>query len=47
MRFQGHDTTSASMNWFLHLMGVHPAIQAEVQREIDEVIGEGSHAEVF
>lgn len=29
------------MNWFLHLMGVHPDIQAKVQKEIDDVLGEG------
>ncbi|KHN83257.1 Cytochrome P450 4V2 [Toxocara canis] len=38
--FEGHDTTSASMNWFLHLMGVHPDIQMKVHKEIDEVLGE-------
>lgn len=37
--FQGHDTTSAALNWFLHLIGVHPEIQARVQREIDDVLG--------
>ncbi|KJH47394.1 unspecific monooxygenase [Dictyocaulus viviparus] len=38
--FEGHDTTSASINWFLHLMGAHPHIQEKVQREVDEVLGE-------
>ncbi|VDK54393.1 unnamed protein product [Anisakis simplex] len=38
--YVGHDTTSASMNWFLHLMGVHPQIQAKVHKEIDEILGE-------
>uniref|UniRef100_A0A7E4W9V8 Cytochrome P450 n=1 Tax=Panagrellus redivivus TaxID=6233 RepID=A0A7E4W9V8_PANRE len=38
--FEGHDTTSAAMNFFLHLMGVHPEIQAKVHREIDEIIGD-------
>lgn len=37
--FEGHDTTSASINWFLHLMGVNPHIQEKVQREVDEVLG--------
>ncbi|CAD5226201.1 unnamed protein product [Bursaphelenchus okinawaensis] len=37
--FEGHDTTSAAMNWFLHLMGNHPQIQARVQKEVDEVLG--------
>ncbi|CAI4222863.1 unnamed protein product [Auanema sp. JU1783] len=38
--FEGHDTTSAAMNWFLHLMGTNPEVQANVHKEIDEVIGE-------
>ncbi|KAI6212872.1 Cytochrome P450 4V2 [Aphelenchoides besseyi] len=38
--FEGHDTTSAAMNWFLHLMGNNPDIQAKVQREVDEVLGD-------
>ncbi|KAK0410498.1 hypothetical protein QR680_005160 [Steinernema hermaphroditum] len=37
--FEGHDTTSASINWFLHLMGANPEIQTKVHREIDEVLG--------
>ncbi|CAD6193406.1 unnamed protein product [Caenorhabditis auriculariae] len=38
--FEGHDTTSAAMNWFLHLMGNNSDIQARVQKEIDDVLGE-------
>ncbi|MCP9264669.1 hypothetical protein DINM_022805 [Dirofilaria immitis] len=38
--FEAHDTTSTNMNWFLHLMGTHPEIQAKIQKEIDEVLGE-------
>ncbi|CAJ0589978.1 unnamed protein product [Cylicocyclus nassatus] len=38
--FEGHDTTSASINWFLHLMGANPDIQEKVHREVDEVLGE-------
>uniref|UniRef100_A0A0N4Z8R6 Cytochrome P450 n=1 Tax=Parastrongyloides trichosuri TaxID=131310 RepID=A0A0N4Z8R6_PARTI len=38
--FEGHDTTSAAMNWFLHLMGANPEIQAKVHHEIDHVLGE-------
>ncbi|VDD90914.1 unnamed protein product [Enterobius vermicularis] len=37
--FEGHDTTSTSINWFLHLMGTNPHIQAKVQKEIDDVLG--------
>nr|CDP98747.1 Bm2409, isoform b [Brugia malayi] len=39
--FEAHDSTSTSMNWFLHLMGTNPEIQAKVQKEVDEVLGEG------
>lgn len=39
MFFKGHDTTSAALNWFLHLMGANPEIQARVHREIDDVLG--------
>lgn len=27
------------MNWFLHLMGNNPEIQARVHKEVDEVLG--------
>lgn len=37
--FEGHDTTSTSMNWFLHLMGANPDVQSKVQKEVDEVLG--------
>lgn len=29
------------MNWFLHLMGTNPRIQAKVQKEVDKVLGAG------
>ncbi|KAE9412922.1 hypothetical protein Angca_003777 [Angiostrongylus cantonensis] len=45
--FEGHDTTSASINWFLHLMGANPDIQEKVQREVDEVIGETDRAPTY
>uniref|UniRef100_A0AC35TK99 Cytochrome P450 n=1 Tax=Rhabditophanes sp. KR3021 TaxID=114890 RepID=A0AC35TK99_9BILA len=38
--FEGHDTTSSAINWFLHLMGANPEIQAKVHREIDDIVGE-------
>lgn len=41
--FEGHDTTSASMNWFLHLMGTNPDIQRKVQKEVDDVLGKGKN----
>ncbi|XP_014865901.1 PREDICTED: cytochrome P450 4V2 [Poecilia mexicana] len=37
--FEGHDTTAASMNWALHLLGTHPAVQRKVQQELHEVFG--------
>uniref|UniRef100_A0A914DS99 Unspecific monooxygenase n=1 Tax=Acrobeloides nanus TaxID=290746 RepID=A0A914DS99_9BILA len=38
--FEGHDTTSAAMNFFIHLMGSNPEIQAKVQQEVDDVVGD-------
>uniref|UniRef100_A0A671LEK1 aromatase n=1 Tax=Sinocyclocheilus anshuiensis TaxID=1608454 RepID=A0A671LEK1_9TELE len=35
--FEGHDTTAASMNWALHLIGSHPEVQKAVQAELQEV----------
>uniref|UniRef100_A0A8C1G691 aromatase n=1 Tax=Cyprinus carpio TaxID=7962 RepID=A0A8C1G691_CYPCA len=35
--FEGHDTTAASMNWALHLIGSHPEVQKAVQAELWEV----------
>lgn len=40
---QGHDTTAASMNWALHLLGSHPDIQRNVQQELDEVFGNSNN----
>ncbi|XP_038162073.1 cytochrome P450 4V2-like [Cyprinodon tularosa] len=37
--FEGHDTTAASMNWALHLIGSHPEVQRKVQQELQEVFG--------
>lgn len=45
--FEGHDTTSAAMNWFLHLMGNNPEIQAKVQKEVDEVLGDSGRDVTF
>lgn len=36
---QGHDTTAASMNWVLHLLGSHPEAHSKVQQELQEVFG--------
>ncbi|XP_070683845.1 cytochrome P450 4V8 [Pempheris klunzingeri] len=37
--FRGHDTTAASMNWTLHLLGSHPEVLSKVQQELQEVFG--------
>ncbi|XP_061769031.1 cytochrome P450 4V2-like isoform X7 [Nerophis ophidion] len=37
--FRGHDTTAASMNWALHLLGSHPDVHGKVQQELQEVFG--------
>lgn len=36
---QGHDTTAASMNWILYLLGSHPEAQSKVHEELREVFG--------
>jgi cytochrome P450 len=36
----GHETTATSMTFALHLLGLHPAVQARVEEEVDEVLGE-------
>ncbi|TNN89699.1 Cytochrome P450 4V2 [Liparis tanakae] len=38
--FRGHDTTAASMNWAVHLLGAHPEAHGKVQQELREVFGE-------
>uniref|UniRef100_A0A1I7XI86 Cytochrome P450 n=1 Tax=Heterorhabditis bacteriophora TaxID=37862 RepID=A0A1I7XI86_HETBA len=45
--FEGHDTTSAAINWFLHLMGANPSVQSKVHKEIDEVLGESNRAVTY
>uniref|UniRef100_A0A8C3A968 Cytochrome P450 4V2 n=1 Tax=Cyclopterus lumpus TaxID=8103 RepID=A0A8C3A968_CYCLU len=37
--FRGHDTTAASMNWAVHLLGSHPEAHGKVQQELQEVFG--------
>ncbi|XP_028416571.1 cytochrome P450 4V2-like isoform X1 [Dendronephthya gigantea] len=34
--FEGHDTTSASLQWTIHLLGHHPDILSRLQTEVDE-----------
>jgi cytochrome P450 family 4 len=38
--FEGHDTTSASLNWTIFLLGCHPNYQSKVHEELDEIFGE-------
>nr|AUB85738.1 CYP4V28 [Penaeus japonicus] len=38
--FEGHDTTTAAMNWVLYLLGHHPEIQAQVHEEMDSIFGD-------
>lgn len=35
------------MNWFLNLMGNNPDIQAKVQQEVDEVLGDSNKEVTF
>ena len=35
------------MNWFLHLMGNNPKVQARVHREVDEVLGDDDRDVTF
>uniref|UniRef100_A0A8D0CDS3 Cytochrome P450 4V2 n=1 Tax=Scleropages formosus TaxID=113540 RepID=A0A8D0CDS3_SCLFO len=37
--FEGHDTTAASINWALHLLGSYPDVQRKAQQELHEVFG--------
>ncbi|XP_061108404.1 cytochrome P450 4V2 isoform X2 [Conger conger] len=37
--FEGHDTTAASLNWTLYLLGSHPEEQRKVWQELQEVFG--------
>ncbi|XP_047472820.1 cytochrome P450 4C1-like [Penaeus chinensis] len=38
--FEGHDTTTAAMNWVLYLLGHHPEIQARVHEELESIFGD-------
>ncbi|XP_066945976.1 cytochrome P450 4C1-like [Macrobrachium rosenbergii] len=38
--FEGHDTTTAAINWSLFLLGLHPEVQSKVHEELDSVFGD-------
>ena len=40
MMIAGHDTSTALLTWVLYLLGKHPAEMAQVQAEVDAVVGE-------
>uniref|UniRef100_A0A8C7FAQ6 aromatase n=1 Tax=Oncorhynchus kisutch TaxID=8019 RepID=A0A8C7FAQ6_ONCKI len=42
--FEGHDTTAASMNWALHLLGSYPEVQTKVQEELQVVFGSSNRS---
>ncbi|MFZ1772205.1 MAG: cytochrome P450 [Caldilinea sp.] len=39
MLIAGHDTSTALLAWVLYLLGAHPATLAELQAEVDRVLG--------
>jgi len=39
MLIAGHDTSTALLAWVFYLLGTHPATLAQVQQEVDAVIG--------
>ncbi|KFD57384.1 hypothetical protein M514_01895 [Trichuris suis] len=45
--FEGHDTTSTAMNWFLHLVGCCPDIQARIHEELDSIFGDDDRDATF
>uniref|UniRef100_A0A915JWX6 Cytochrome P450 n=1 Tax=Romanomermis culicivorax TaxID=13658 RepID=A0A915JWX6_ROMCU len=44
--FEGHDTTSAGMNWTLHLLGLYPDIQEKVHQELDTIFGDDDDRDI-
>ena len=41
MLLGGEDSTASTMAWIFHFLTEHPDIQARVQAEVDEVLGDG------
>ena len=44
--FEGHDTTATALSWALHLVGNYPEVQAKIQQELDEVLGESNYVSI-
>ncbi|KAL7646997.1 UNVERIFIED_CONTAM: hypothetical protein RMT77_002254 [Armadillidium vulgare] len=42
--FEGHDTTAASLNWTLYLLGRHPKIQDKVYEELEFIFGKSDRS---
>jgi len=40
MLVAGHETTAAVLTWSAYLLATHPDTMAEVQAEVDEVLGQ-------
>jgi cytochrome P450 len=36
----GHETTANALTWTFHLLGQHPAVERELHRELDAVVGD-------
>lgn len=47
MLFAGEDTTANTLGWMLHYLATHPAVQHEVRREVDEVLGDAPHVQTL
>ena len=37
--FEGHDTTTAAIDWACFTIGTHPEVQKKLHEEIDRVFG--------
>ena len=37
--FAGHETTALALTWAWYLLGQHPTVQADLEREVDTVLG--------
>ena len=37
----GHETTAMALTWTLYLLSRHPAVERELHKEVDRVLGDG------